>query len=97
MANKIARLVAIRNARKAKGQPAEADAPKAPRNDFDLDAIIAGTANRSTVRKFVELNGQADPDTMSVDMSRALEAAAGPGPAWGRGHAAVTRQDGVHG
>lgn len=74
----VAQKIAIRNAiatRTAANENGE-QAPKTPRaKGIDLDRIISGEASRSTMRRFLKSIEGLDGDLMSVDQSRAAQAA----------------------
>lgn len=75
---KTAQKIAIRNAIAARSSANDNGdrAPKAPRaKGFDLERIISGEASRSTMRRFMKSIEGMDGDLMSVDQSRAAQAA----------------------
>lgn len=74
----VAQKIAIRNAIAARTTANDNgdQAPKAPRaKGFDLERIISGEASRSTMRRFLKSVEGMDGDLMSVDQSRAAQAA----------------------
>lgn len=71
--NAIARRIAIRNAVAARAT--EAPASVAPTPSFDLEAIAAGQATPTTMRRFLDSLAGLDGDLMSVDQSRAAQTA----------------------
>jgi hypothetical protein len=66
----IAQKIAIRNAIAARSANPEAAAP-ARKKGFDLEAIAAGEASRSTMKRFLKSIEGIDDAALSVEQSRA--------------------------
>jgi hypothetical protein len=77
MASQVARSIAIRNAVAARAAGTDGTiAAKSPRaKGPDLERIISGEASRSTMRRFLKSIESIDGDLLSVDQSRAAQAA----------------------
>ena len=69
--NAIARRIAIRNAIAARRTAVPAQVTPA----FDLEAIAAGQASPAVMRRYLDSVAALDGDLMSVDQSRAAQAA----------------------
>ena len=67
----IAQKIAIRNAIAARAANPEAKSAPARKKGFDLEAIAAGEASRSTMKRFLKSIEGLDDAALSVEQSRA--------------------------